>query len=125
MSPEQARGLKVDTRTDLFSLGVMLYEMLAGRRPFAGATTSDVLVALLSEEPPPLGEHCANLPAALERIVNQCLAKERTARFASAQEIIVALQPLRTAEFPVATVARTWWPRWLPLAAAGCRWLRC
>src|SRR2546429_8964578 len=69
MSPEQARGLKVDARTDIFSLGVVLYEMLAGRAPFAGQTTTDVLAAILKVEPPPLNQSSPEIPAELERIV--------------------------------------------------------
>src|SRR5262245_19666874 len=95
MSPEQARGQKVDHRTDIFSLGVMLYEMIAGRRPFEGATTSDVIAALLTTEPPPLGQHCAEAPAELERIVGKCLAKDREARYQSAKELIAKLKMLR------------------------------
>src|SRR5262249_28948496 len=67
MSPEQARGQKVDLRADVFSLGVVLYEMIAGRRPFEGATMSDVIAALLTAEPPPLGEYCAEATTELER----------------------------------------------------------
>ncbi len=96
MSPEQARGQKVDQRTDIFSLGVMLYEMIAGRRPFEGATTSDVIAALLSTEPPPLSQYCAEAPAKLERIVGKCLAKDREARYQSAEELIVELKTLRS-----------------------------
>jgi non-specific serine/threonine protein kinase len=96
MSPEQARGQKVDHRTDIFSLGVMLYEMLAGRRPFEGATMSDVIAALLTAEPPPLGQLCAEAPAELERIVGKCLAKDREARYQSASELIAELKTLQT-----------------------------
>jgi serine/threonine protein kinase/tetratricopeptide (TPR) repeat protein len=92
MSPEQARGRKLDARTDLFSLGVTLYEMLAGRRPFAGETTSDCIAALLGAEPPPLRTHCADAPAQLEQIIGKCLAKDREARFQSAEELIEALR---------------------------------
>ena len=81
MSPEQARGQKVDQRTDIFSLGVMLYEMIAGRRPFEGATTSDVMAALLTAEPPPLRQHCPETPAELERIMGKSLSKDREARY--------------------------------------------
>jgi TolB-like protein/Tfp pilus assembly protein PilF len=95
MSPEQARGQKVDHRTDIFSLGVMLYEMLAGRRPFDGATTSDVIAALLTAEPPPLKQHCAEATTELERIVAKCLAKDREARYQSAEELIAELKTLR------------------------------
>src|SRR6185369_13142008 len=65
MSPEQARGLEMGPQTDLFSLGVVMYELLAGHAPFEGETTSDVLVALLSGEPRPLTRYIAHLPAAL------------------------------------------------------------
>jgi eukaryotic-like serine/threonine-protein kinase len=95
MSPEQTRGLKVDHRTDIFSLGVMLYEMLAGRRPFEGATKNDVIAALLTAEPPPLNQHCSEATAELERIVGKCLAKNREARYQSAAELIAELKTLR------------------------------
>ncbi len=80
MSPEQARGHRVDQRTDIFSLGVMLYEMVAGRRPFEGATTNDVIAALLTAEPPPLSSLDSQAPAELERIIDKCLVKDREAR---------------------------------------------
>jgi eukaryotic-like serine/threonine-protein kinase len=96
MSPEQARGMKLDHRTDIFSLGVLLYEMLAGRRPFEGATISDVIAALLTTEPSPLREHCATASAELERIVGKCLAKECEARYQSAEELSAELKTLPT-----------------------------
>src|SRR5262249_39007226 len=71
MSPEQARGLKVDERSDLFSLGVVMYELLTGRAPFEGETTGDVLVALLSGEPRPLARYVTKLPEALQEIINR------------------------------------------------------
>ena len=63
MSPEQARGLAVDARTDIFSLGVVIYEMVAGRAPFRGATRSDLIVALLERDPPPLARFTPESPA--------------------------------------------------------------
>jgi serine/threonine protein kinase/tetratricopeptide (TPR) repeat protein len=95
MSPEQARGQKVDARSDLFSLGVVLYEMLAGRRPFEGATMSDTIAALLTAEPPPLRQHFAEAPAGLERVVGKCLAKDREDRYQSAEELIAELKKFR------------------------------
>src|SRR5262245_28281831 len=94
MSPEQARGQKVDRRTDIFSLGVVIYEMIAGRRPFEGATMSDVIAALLTAEPPPLRQHCAVATAELERVVGKCLAKDREARYQSAEELLAELNTL-------------------------------
>ncbi len=95
MSPEQARGLEVDARSDLFSLGVVLYEMLTARPPFAGATTGDVLVSILEREPPPLKRYAAQLPAALQMIVSRAIAKERDQRYQHASELLDALKELK------------------------------
>src|SRR5262249_55194916 len=91
MSPEQARGQKVDHRTDIFSLGVMLYEMLAGRRPFEGATASDVMAAVLTNEPVPLVEIAPEVPVTLWRVVRRGLEKEPERRFQSAGDLAFAL----------------------------------
>jgi TolB-like protein/Flp pilus assembly protein TadD len=87
MSPEQARGLEVDERSDLFSLGVVMYELLTGRAPFEGKTTSDVLVALLSSEPRPLASYVAKLPEALQEIGARALAKPVERRYQTAREL--------------------------------------
>jgi tetratricopeptide (TPR) repeat protein/TolB-like protein len=89
MAPEQARGLPVDPRSDIFSFGVVLYEMLAGRRPFRGDTATDTVAAILKEDPPPLPE---TVPAALQDIVARCLQKRQEDRFASGYELVVALR---------------------------------
>jgi serine/threonine protein kinase len=92
MSPEQARGNEVDTRTDLFSLGVVLYEMLTGHRPFTGETVNHIIVAILEQEPPPLAE--PTVPAELERILKRMLAKKVEARYASAAALLSDLKQL-------------------------------
>ncbi|HEV2663533.1 MAG TPA: tetratricopeptide repeat protein, partial [Blastocatellia bacterium] len=92
MSPEQARGQKVDHRADIFSLGVMLYEMLAGRRPFEGATKSDVMAALLTKEPEPLEKLRSEAGPGLAQAVMRCLAKERKERFQTVGEFAAQLQ---------------------------------
>ena len=94
MSPEQARGLAVDARTDIFSLGVVIYEMVAGRAPFGGATRSDLIVALLERDPPPLARFTPEAPAELERLVMKTLAKDRDERYQTAKDLLIDLKRL-------------------------------
>ncbi|HKY29767.1 MAG TPA: protein kinase, partial [Pyrinomonadaceae bacterium] len=94
MSPEQARGLSLDHRTDIFSLGVLLYEMIVGHRPFQGETPSDVMAAILHHEPQPISELRRDLPPELEQIVSRILEKEREARYQNVSELRAELQKL-------------------------------
>jgi predicted Ser/Thr protein kinase len=92
MSPEQAQGHPVDSRSDLFSFGAVLYEMLAGRRPFAGGSEIGLITAILRDQPPPLQAARADVPAALQSIVDRCLAKDPGARFPGAPSVKAALE---------------------------------
>ena len=84
MSPEQARGLDVDQQTDLFSFGALLYELLSGTSPFAAGTATDIIVAVLTREPPPL----TKVPPAVAAIVGRALQKDRAQRYATATELL-------------------------------------
>jgi serine/threonine protein kinase/tetratricopeptide (TPR) repeat protein len=94
MSPEQARGIEVDARTDIFSLGVVLYELITGQEPFTGPTSSDVVAALLHDEPPPLVRFTPQTPVELQRIIDRALAKEIEARYPSITEMAADLKTL-------------------------------
>jgi eukaryotic-like serine/threonine-protein kinase len=95
MSPEQARGLSVDARTDIWSLGCVLYEMIAGRAPFEGETTSDLLASILKTELPPLNRFAPEVPSEFERIVERSLRKERDDRYQTIEELLIDLRALK------------------------------
>ena len=92
MSPEQARGWPADHRSDIFSFGVVLYEMLAGERPFRGDTAAEVLTAILRDDPPELPEALRDTSPALERIARRCLEKDPEERFQMVRDIAFALE---------------------------------
>jgi serine/threonine protein kinase/tetratricopeptide (TPR) repeat protein len=95
MSPEQVRGRTVDSRSDLFSFGVVLYEMATGHAPFAGDTASEVIASILKVEPPPLARYSRDIPEALEWIVTKALTKDREDRYQTAREMLNDLQRLK------------------------------
>ena len=96
MSPEQVRGERVDARTDIFSLGAVLYEMLSGHRPFAGGSLVESGHAILHDEPPPLPD----IPPFLAQLIRRCLAKDPEGRLQSARDLAFALETLRSAGEP-------------------------
>ena len=95
MSPEQAKGERVDERTDIFSLGAVVYEMLAGRTPFAGDSPSETFANLIHLEPPPLSQFSSNLPTGLERVVSKMLRKNADERYLSMKNLLAELKDLR------------------------------
>ena len=95
MSPEQAQGESIDERSDIFSLGVVLYEMVAGQPPFKGKTDSHTRVQIIDHEPAPLTQHVTNVPRQLERIVSKALAKDRFKRYQTITDLKLDLEQLR------------------------------
>ena len=96
MSPEQVRGLAVDHRSDIFSFGAVLYEMLAGKRAFRGATPADTMSAILSGDPPELESGTRTIPPMLDRLVRRCLEKSPDERYQSARDLAFNLESLST-----------------------------
>ena len=125
MSPEQVRGLPVDHRSDIFSLGCVLYEMLSGQRAFARDTAADTMSAILSKDPPPLLAQEREIPAALKGIVSQCLEKHPEDRFSSAHDLALLLRllsgPVEVSPSQPATAipARSRWRRLVFAGVAG------
>ena len=113
MSPEQVRGLAADHRSDIFSFGAVLYEMLSKRRAFQGDSAPEVLTAILKEDPPELSSSDRNLPPALAHIVRRCLEKRPEDRFHSAHDLAFALEAVSASSVPAAADARR-----------GSRWQR-
>ncbi len=107
MAPEQLRGLKVDGRTDIFALGCVLYEMLSGKRPFAGATPADTLSAILRAEPSSLDVAGAEIPPALGLIVSRCLEKRPEDRFDTAHDLALSLRSFSTNQQPAGKSAES------------------
>jgi Tol biopolymer transport system component len=123
MAPEQVRGTAVDSRTDIFAFGAVLYEMVSGQRAFRRDTTAETMTAILREDPPELTEMTHPASPGMERIIRRCLEKQPEQRFQSAKDLAFALDALTGAASKTggqpAIVAETATPRWAAFAAVA------
>src|SRR5579884_1886408 len=119
MSPEQVRGVAVDQRSDIFSLGIVLYEMVTGRRAFEAPSTVETMNAILHDDPADIGPDVAGVPAALIAIVNRCLAKRPEQRFQSAADLAFALRSISTSTTASSQIA----PPLAPASHSRRAWL--
>lgn len=118
MSPEQVKGKDIDRRSDLFSLGVVLYEMIAGRRPFERDSEAATMNAILADKPEPLARYKSDVPADLERIVGRLLAKDVAYRYQSAEGVLSDLGKFADAGLTKAHTPVDWWNRYVVVGAA-------
>ncbi len=116
MAPEQVRGKVADKRSDLFSFGTILYEMLSGQRAFRGDTAADTITAILSKEPPDLSQTNRDIPPGLDRIVRHCLEKNPEERFESARDVAFDLDALSSVSTPTGVTS-------IPAPAKRARWI--
>lgn len=131
MAPEQICHQPVDPRTDIFALGLVLYEMLVGRHPFAKLSTSETMGAILREEPPPVGLQGKTVPPALAQVVHTCLAQDPARRFPTALDLMLALgevslSPEMARPSPTAWLERALWfgiGLFVGMAATGLAWV--